>query len=81
MYYTYILKSEKTNKLYIGHTENLERRLIEHNSSQSKSTRNKGPWSLIYKKEFKSRSDAMKFELKLKSIKNKNYLLENINDL
>jgi putative endonuclease len=81
MYYTYILKSEKTNKLYIGHTENLERRLFEHNSNQSKSTRNKGPWKLIFKKEFESRSDAMKFELKSKNIKNKDYLLENINDL
>jgi putative endonuclease len=81
MYYTYILKSEKTNKLYIGHTENLERRLFEHNSNQSKSTKNKGPWKLIFSKEFSTRSDAMKFELKLKSIKNKDYLLENINTL
>jgi putative endonuclease len=81
MYYTYILKSEKTDKLYIGQTENLERRLLEHNLNQSKSTRNKGPWKLIFKKEFESRSDAVKLELKLKSIKNKNYLLSNLINL
>jgi putative endonuclease len=78
MYFTYILKSEKTDKLYIGHTENIERRLLEHNSNQSKSTKNNGPWKLIFTKEFNSRSEAMKFELKLKSFKNKNYLLNNL---
>jgi putative endonuclease len=81
MYYTYILKSDKTDKLYIGHTENIERRISEHNSNQSKSTKNRGPWNLIYKKEFPSRSEAMKFETKLKSIKNKNYLFNNLQNL
>jgi putative endonuclease len=80
MYYTYILKSEKTDRLYIGHTENLERRLREHNSNQTKSIKNRGPWNLIFKKEFLTRSDAMKFELKLKSVKNKKYLLDNLNN-
>ena len=78
MYHTYILKSEKSKRLYIGHSENIERRLLEHNTNQSKSTRNKGPWEIIFTKEFESRSEAVKFELKLKSIKNKNYLLNNL---
>jgi len=80
MYYTYILISEKSGRLYIGHTENLDKRLIEHNSGQTKSIKSKGPWSLIFKKEFQSRSDAVKFELKLKSYKNKKYILDNINN-
>jgi putative endonuclease len=80
MYYTYILQSEKSDNLYIGHTENFERRLCEHNSNQAKSIKNKGPWNIIFKKEFQSRGEAMKFEIKLKSIKNKKYLLENINN-
>ena len=78
MYYTYILKSEKFEKLYIGHTENLEKRLIEHNSNRSNFTKGKGPWKIIYSKEFTTRSEAMKFENKLKKIKNKNYLLNNL---
>jgi len=78
MYYTYILKSEKTEKLYIGHTENLEKRLIEHNSNQSNFTKGKGPWKIIFSNEFNTRSEAMKFEIKLKKIKNKNYLINNL---
>jgi len=80
MYSTYIIKSGKTGKLYIGHTENLNRRLTEHNSNQSKSTKNKGPWELLYQREFGTRSDAMKHEIDLKKIKNKNYLLEMIKE-
>jgi putative endonuclease len=81
MYYTYILKSIKTNKLYIGQTKNLERRLTEHNSNQSKSTKGKGPWELIYSKRFESRSEAVKHELKLKSIKNNKYILNNLESI
>ncbi len=81
MYFTYILKSLKTEKLYIGHTDNLERRIHEHNSNQSKSTRFRGPWELIFSKEFPSRSEAIYLELKLKSFKNKDYILEFINKL
>jgi putative endonuclease len=81
MYFTYILKSVKSGKLYIGHTNNIERRLLEHNSNQSKSTKNKGPWELIYSKEFPSNSEAILLEIKLKNFKNKNYLLNNLDEL
>jgi putative endonuclease len=81
MYYTYVLQSLSSEKYYIGHTENLERRLYEHNSNQSKSTKYKGPWKLVFKKEFLSRSDAVKFELKLKNTKNKNYLIKIISEM
>ena len=74
MYFTYILKSLKTERLYIGHTDNLQRRIHEHNSNKSKSTRFRGPWELLFSKEFPTRSEAIKFELKLKSFKNKDYL-------
>jgi putative endonuclease len=78
MFYAYILVSFSTEKIYIGHTENLERRLEEHNSlgKKSSSTRKRGPWKVIFKKEFENRTDAMKFEKYLKSLKNKKYILE-----
>ncbi|MBN1633037.1 MAG: GIY-YIG nuclease family protein [Ignavibacteria bacterium] len=81
MYYTYILKSASAGKLYIGHTEDIERRIFEHNSNQSKSARNKGPWELIFKKKFSGRSEAMIFENKLKKIKNPKYLLTHLNEI
>ena len=81
MYYTYILRSIKSSKLYIGQTENLERRLCEHNSNQSKSTKGKGPWELIFSKRFETRSEAVKYELKLKSIKNNKYIINNLESI
>jgi putative endonuclease len=78
MFCTYVLKSIKNDKFYIGHTQNIEKRLQEHNNNESKSTKNKGPWVLIYTKEFSTRSEAMRFEISLKKIKNKGYLLKQI---
>ncbi|MBN8583734.1 MAG: GIY-YIG nuclease family protein [Ignavibacteria bacterium] len=47
-FYTYILQSEISGKLYIGQTNDLEDRLIRHNSNQSLSTKNNGPASLHF---------------------------------
>jgi len=76
MYCTYILQSETTNKLYIGQTNDLEDRLFRHNSNQSKSTKNKGPWKLIFSIEFNSRSEAVLLERKLKAFKNTSRILK-----
>lgn len=82
MYYTYILKSSSTGKIYIGHTDNLETRLKEHNAKgKSLFTSKKGPWKIVWSKEFSDRSGAMNFENNLKRMKNKKeyitQLLEN----
>ncbi|MBK7255132.1 MAG: GIY-YIG nuclease family protein [Ignavibacteria bacterium] len=50
MYFTYIIKSVKTGKLYIGQTNNIENRIWKHNSNKVFSTKNRGPWKLIYVK-------------------------------
>ncbi|MBS1493295.1 MAG: GIY-YIG nuclease family protein [Bacteroidetes bacterium] len=72
MYYTYILKSSSTGKIYIGHTDNLENRLKEHNAKgKSLYTSKKGPWKIIWSKEFPDRGGAMNFENNLKRLKNK----------
>lgn len=82
MCYTYILISLTTEKLYIGHTENLERRLEEHNSDKKLTyTSKKGPWKMIFKKEFTSRSEAVNFENYLKKLKNRKYVLDNYCDI
>jgi putative endonuclease len=68
MYYVYILQSLKTGKLYIGHTDDLARRVEEHNSGWgSKYTRQNGPWMLLYSESCPDRSSAVKRELYLKS--------------
>jgi len=65
VYNTYIIKNEE-GKLYIGQTNNLEKRLTKHNANKSIYTRNKGPWELIFYKSFGSRKDAVEFERLLK---------------
>jgi putative endonuclease len=44
MYTVYILFSSKTQKFYIGQTQNIENRLFEHNSGETKSTKGGIPW-------------------------------------
>jgi putative endonuclease len=56
MYYTYIIQSETTEKLYIGQTNNLQARINRHNSDKNFTTKNKGPWKLLYSKEFETGS-------------------------
>ena len=61
MYYVYVLRSKSTNTLYTGQTEDLHRRIEEHNSGKGpgRYTKNKGPWELLYFEEFNTRSEAL----------------------
>jgi putative endonuclease len=58
---------------YKGFTSDVLRRLEEHNSSIGKYTSEKGPWTLVFKHSFISKSDALKYERMLKR-QNHNYL-------
>jgi len=69
MYNTYIIESSSFNRWYIGHTNDVERRIIEHNFNHTRSTRNKGQWKLIFKRSFESKAEAIEFEYKLKKAK------------
>ncbi len=66
MFYLYILKSKIDKKLYIGSTDNLRRRLLEHNSGKVKSTRPRKPFELRYYEAFYKEIDARKREESLK---------------
>jgi len=67
MCYVYVLRSEKTGKRYVGITENHERRMVEHNSGQTPSTRSGIPWRMIHNEAHESRAAAMRRERFLKS--------------
>lgn len=66
MYYLYILKSRVDQELYIGYTDNLKRRLSEHNNGKVKSTKSRKPFKLRYYEAFFSENDARKRECSLK---------------
>ena len=55
-------------KFYKGQTDNLTRRLKEHNNGEEKSTSPYVPWVLVWHTTFKSRSEAMALERKLKNM-------------
>ena len=70
-YYTYMLKSVSlgTKKTYVGYSNNIKKRLEKHNSNKGAKSTKGYKWLLIYSKKFKSKSDAMSFEYKLKNNK------------
>tara|TARA_Y100000816_G_C25858133_1_gene448129 strand:+ start:38 stop:292 length:255 start_codon:yes stop_codon:yes gene_type:complete len=72
-YYVYLIitKAKKRTISYVGYSNNVLKRLNLHNNSKgAKFTRGRF-WRLVYKKKYKSKSDAMKEEYKLK----KNHIL------
>ncbi len=66
-YFVYILKSVSTNKTYVGITNNLERRLKEHNSGKSKFTKSYIPWEMVYSEKILNREFARDKEKYFKS--------------
>lgn len=74
MFSVYVLESTKDGSYYLGSTENIERRLWEHNHGIRKYTASKKPWVLIYSEEYTTRGEAVKRERYLKGLKNKTYL-------
>ncbi len=76
MYYTYILKSLKNGFIYVGSTEDTEKRFSLHNEGKVKSTKAHRPWVLLEVITFNSRSSAFKHEMYLKTGQQKEILKE-----
>jgi putative endonuclease len=66
MFYVYLLKSNKDNDLYTGFTNDLKRRIEEHNKGLVTSTKGRKPFELIYFECYKSEKDARHRENSLK---------------
>ncbi len=66
MHSLYILESDKKNIFYIGSSSDVYKRLREHNSGGTKSTKPYRPWRIIYIEEYVTKSEARKREWYLK---------------
>jgi len=66
-FFVYLLKSEKDQKLYIGMTSNVARRVKEHAAGKVPSTRHRCPCVLLYTESYPTRIEAAKRERFLKS--------------
>ena len=78
MFFVYVVKNE-INKIYIGQTNNLIKRLARHNkelpSKKSSYTSKQGAeWHLVYIEKFSSRKEAMIREKQLKSYQGRKFL-------
>ncbi len=70
-YWVYAIKSESTERIYIGQTSDLDERVRKHNSGEVYSTKCDRPWRLFACQEFESRSQAMWKENEIKQSKGK----------
>lgn len=73
-YYVYVLQSKKEQWWYTGFTNNIRKRLQQHNLGQSTWTKHRRPFELIYAEMCKNIDDARSREKYLKSGPGKRYL-------
>ena len=66
-YYTYVLKSEKDLKYYVGFTQNIKLRFEQHEKGLVESTQNRRPLKLIYFEACLNKEDAIRREKYLKT--------------
>jgi len=74
MYYVYVLQSLKDGKQYIGFSRNLKRRMQEHKSGGSESTKKRLPFRLVFYEAFVCESDTRRREHYFKTTKGKKTL-------
>ena len=79
-YHVYALMSETTGDIYVGQTDDLPKRLTQHNDPNYTITlhtkRRPGPWQLIYSAECSIRAAAMEREKQLKSAGGRRFIRE-----
>ena len=72
--YVYAIKSLNKNYIYVGMTDNIEKRLLQHNSGENKSTKAYNPFIFIHSENCSTRPEARLKEKYLKSGVGKEYL-------
>lgn len=81
MFYAYVIKSIKDQSYYKGHCENIEIRLKEHNSGNTKSIKSKIPFELVYFETFPTREDATKREKYFKTAAGRKYIKSKLTEI
>ncbi len=66
-HFVYILRCQKSRRLYTGYSTDINRRLEEHNAKESFATKPYGPWELVFSAGFETELMAKSFERYLKA--------------
>ncbi|OGI66161.1 hypothetical protein A3A95_00395 [Candidatus Nomurabacteria bacterium RIFCSPLOWO2_01_FULL_39_18] len=79
MFTVYAIYSQTSDKIYIGQTIDIDSRLKQHNSNGGDhlgkfTLQNRGPWALIHKEAFPTRTEAIKRERQLKSFRGREFV-------
>ena len=77
MFRVYIIYSSLIDKFYTGQTEDIERRLEEHNRGKTSFSARGMPWTLVYSVECSSRTEALKLEKFIKKRGARRFLNDN----
>jgi putative endonuclease len=75
-HFVYILRSLACDRIYIGSTSNIQRRLSEHNDGRTISTKKFRPWRIIYSELYVTKKEALIREKQLKKWKNRERIEE-----
>jgi len=73
MFFVYVL-SNSAGRHYTGSTADLVERIRQHNEGLTRSTKGRGPWTLLYREQFATRSEAIHREKFLKTGKGREEL-------
>jgi len=74
VFFVYLPQSEKSGRYYVGCTEDVARRLAQHNAGMSKATRELRPWRLVHTEKYQTLAEARRREAQLKPWKNPEYM-------
>ena len=74
MFYTYILKSARNSKYYVGYTSSIDGRLKLHNLGKVLATKNYRPWDLFYLEQFNTEKEAINRERQIKFWKSRSMI-------
>lgn len=72
MFTVYIIQNSSTQRYYVGYTEDLQERLLRHNSGRNISTKNGGKWTVVHTEELPDKVSAWKREREIKKYKGGN---------
>ena len=81
-FFSYVIVSKSNGETYVGQTEDLRLRVLEHNDPQNRRTlytkRRPGPWIIVHWETHSSRAEAMKRERFLKTGRGRQWIKENL---
>jgi putative endonuclease len=77
-YFVYVIYAKNYDKIYVGMTSNMEKRIFAHNNLPKGWTKSFRPWELVYSEVFSSKAEAAKREKELKSHRGRDFIRHKI---